>query len=373
MSLAIMICNEHGVALGADSLVSQARTFFEIDLWSEITELFDDAQKEGADAVDLEAMKNEARKKMALAQNEAVIKSYRAKKLFPIFHKDGKPFGGVMTVGDGLIDDLVVSVAREMHKEGAAEKLSFEDYMNSMKVRVKIAMESLNGSTRTGAFIFSAYCPIKKDYVCYFARANYSPKRQDKDAVIYFGFVNIESNRLFYPIGDTTVVDRMIMGRDTRLPTVLKESVLEMLELLLSMCAEGGTLPTEKCAEATLRELLDDGMKDMDSLISKVKEILPESSFDEATGEFDFVGVSTALGLAMCDNLMENIRKGASINHMRNMTLRECLKVIKWLIDATSEFHSYIKNQIPTVGGDVYIATITASEGFVYRTLDDNF
>ncbi|MBT5338150.1 hypothetical protein HN858_03985 [Candidatus Falkowbacteria bacterium] len=373
MSLGIMICNEHGVALGADSLVSTSRTFFEVNLWSEIKELFDEAQKEGADEVDLAALKAEAMKKMVQAKDDAVIKSFRAKKLFPTFYKDGKPFGGVMTVGDALIDNMVVSVAQEMQKEGASEDLAFEDYMNSMKVRMTVAMEELNGSSRFGSFIFAGYCPVQKDYICYFARVIYKSKVHDNEKKINFDFVKLGSGKLFYPLGDTGVVDRMILGRDTRLPDLLKDKVTEMLTYLLGLCAEGGTLPTEKLPASDLKKMLEDGLKDIDALFEEAKKRAPDGSFDEATDEFDFAGVSMSLGMAMCEDLMQNIREGASIDHMSDMTLRECLKVIKWLIDSTSEFHSYIKNQIPTVGGDVYIATITASEGFVYRTLNDNF
>jgi len=134
----------------------------------------------------------------------------------------------------------------------------------------------------------------------------------------------------FIPVGDKDVLDRLILGASDKTEEVIVRGVTKITEDAL------------KKSGANLQTVQIDN-KPASTWITEKADILAKA----------------------CRGLE------ADIKNLENKNIRECLKVIHFLIDTTIKYKDLLDNEIPGVGGDIYLATVTGDKGFVYRSLDD--
>lgn len=380
MSLGICITNKYGVAIGTDSLVSQQEGFFDVPIDRQILSMFNliEVKLSAGEKVSVEEMKamtEVARDRFVASITHRTVKSFRSKKLFPFFYRANVPYGGIITVGNGKINDLVLQAINKYERTSDYQTLSEDDFIEKIMVIIKRDISNLKFSSyRRGDFLLTTFCPEASRPSLWILRVAVDPEASEEERCQCVLFKDTDDDWRFTPIGDKTVVDRLILGRDTALPELLDEEIMnycDLIEEIYGTGKEANTILVEKTKLIEIARSANDC--EFDETWQEAKGMFPEGSYNEEQKTLSGRAILVFFQVMLRKKILRKIRGENSIGHLEGMTLRECLRVIDWLIDSTGQFHTFIKNSIPTVGGDVYLATITQRDGFVYRNINDTF
>lgn len=379
MSLGICITNKYGVAIGTDSLVSQQEGFFDVPIDRQILGMFDMIEvgigTGKLSVAEMKELKVIARNSFVANITHRTVKSFRSKKLFPFFYRSSIPYGGIITVGNGKINDFVLQTINELERTHDWQATNEDDFIEKIMAIIKQKISSLKfRSYHRGDFLLTTFCPEASRPSLWILRVAVDPDASEEEICQCVLFKDTDDDWRFTPIGDKTVVDRLILGRDTALPELLDEEIKNYCDLIDEIYGTEKETNTILVGKTKLLEIAKSANdREFDETWQEAKGMFPEGTYNEEQETLSGRAILVFFQIMLRKKILRKIRGENSIGHLEGMTLRECLRVIDWLIDSTGQFHTFIKNSIPTVGGDVYLATITQRDGFVYRNINDTF
>lgn len=373
MSLCIGIKSDMGIAFGGDSIVSQTvkvlsadKCFLEKVIGSAVVDILSKGSENAASvtASTIDAAVKAAAEKCAADGVKTTVKTFRSRKLHPVYRRGDRYFGGVACVGDY---DMSLFLARLAEKIDAGE-YGFFEHIGNLMCNLD-AVYQVDVTYRHAQFLFAGYCCKAERYEMYLVSVEVNPEREsyNRCAITQRNL----SEQLFVPIGDTGAVDRLILGRAPGLEELLKTEVHRHFLPVIS-----ALVPGRKLGEITIPEAekyLAEIGADLPEVAGLLDMMEKDGQYNRLTNEINLAALIVVARHALSQMLASAWPTGVSIDHLQRMSLRECLSVIDWLIHSTAQFQEFIARSIPSVGGDIYLATVTAREGFVYRTLNDNF
>ncbi len=291
--------------------------------------------------------------------------SFLSNKVFPMYHRNDKDYGAFISVGDAFLARLNNDVIEIMDKKDEFNELSFEKYVETLINLMHHIWKEQDLDDVQGEVLYLGYCVDKEEYFGYKVKIVFKKNEEpDVTSQQLSGFT-------FEMVGDNDVVSRMILGFQKGLPDQIDGFMRAFFARMIEDCFDDKNLKEHYVTK--MEHLAVNAWNFNEEQWGEIKKGTPDHLYNP---EEDKMRMDKYIDLAIrkvVNDIISSVRSGASVDYIINISLRECLQLINWLIDSTSKFHSFIKAEVPTVGGDVYIATITAKEGFKFRKLDEYF
>ena len=363
MSLGITIHSKHGLALGADSLVSSTTRALKPH---ELLTVFRDH--------DFDTMKPEdLLKKLAESMTDQTGNTHRSSKITPMYKVDGRFFGARIKAGNNAVANIQDQVLEALGDN--TDDLNFISFVNVVHTAMgEVDMdESLVGST--GDFIYAGYCPKNQKYeVC---RTRLTIVKTEKGMQVDCVPENT-ADQIVTTTGQSDLVQTLLWGSSGHVDALIDMSIQNFIIAIISALRDGND--GEDIMVCGIKEHLhkagtyfgmDVGLGIEPEEVEKLLTGL--DIYNEETDCMPITAFMTILKNFLTPALTRRICGNRSLQHLSTITLRELLRVIEYLIETTARYHEYLLNDIPSVGGDLYFATITKEEGFKFRNLDDTF
>lgn len=357
MSLGVVIGSHQGFAIGADSLVSQVSHVLPLDDFK-----YPNPEKEEnpVEAI-LEAIRENA--------SESVQNNHRSSKITPVFYVNDRPMGCRVHAGNGYVNRVQDQVLETVDFPVCD---TFEQWINMFFQATGKIMKSEKFERQMRAeHFYAAHCPGDKKYeLC---RAIIEIDRgPDGNQQMSAEFEN-RSDNIISTIGDDAIVEQIVYGASNRAAHVAQRSLYAVAEAHIRAVA-GGEKPDMnrtllQAGKTCLLVAEELGL----NLHAVLMDIQSTKSFNPQTDSMsvsDFTSLIHKIAIAY---YAESVRGGRGLDHLSTMSLRELIRVVEYLIGSTIKFHEYLQTSIPTVGGDIYYATISRRDGFVFRKPGDMF
>jgi len=374
MSLGIAIVNENGIALGADSLVSQVELFSQkeaVFFSHKIKEiLFNILKGEDVDKEKLATLLKVDPKDFLMKR---VVKNFRSSKIDPIYRYNDKHYGAMIGVGDAFISRIAGHVFNDMI-DNFQDIISFKEYVErSLSAIASFLINSDDDMYHNASLLYLGYCLVENEYKALNITFHFDPEEDDNEKVKID--INDVSDMKFIPIGDKQIVDRIILGKDNNLSRFIignGDDLLDIIKSPLGLIVQ--SLLTDCFGEDVFEKTVLKNAKERakDFWLSGNEDfwkVINESGlYDSKKDELEINGLLVIVIIRIHELISKSLGMNRDIDHLSETTLLENLNVVEWLIDSTSKFHAHIKDEIPTVGGDIYLATITRTEGFIFKS-----
>lgn len=361
MSLGIIINTPFGIALGADSIVSQTQGFLDPESVVELVQL----AKTGVEVKSEEFIEVLFKKVKGI-----VSRQFRTSKIRPLYLKEDNIYWGArIKVGDDTLAHLQDFIIEELDNQ--KEPMSFQEYVEAILTQLTSRLDEKSAElpNLSANFLYAGYCQQEHKFRVFDVIVAKDDSSKTTSLKTYD-----RSNNIFAHAGNSEVVDALVAGSSSYMDeTVKKHLSLFSLHAILGLDFFDSPERLRDYKVKKAREKLTS----LSTSENKEKVGAFLSSNSEYDGRADTLPAPTYLDALLrfvaMPSLMRDLQRGRTISHFQRMSLRELLKVIQFLIETTERFQAYIADEIPTVGGDIYYATITRNEGLVFRNLSDCF
>lgn len=370
MSLGIVLRGHSGIALGADSLVTSERQMLDPE---ETIKALQEA--------DLGSITKEDLLKQVLAcVKPMAANNFRSSKIRPIYYINGQPYGARIKTGNDFLasvqDKIIAGIESPDVQQRIAENrgnkpLSFKDYINLLNTNFVSELAKMDFRPMSANFLYAGYCVVNRRYEVCDATFLIEDANEEGKCIVGNDFKD-KADSLISMVGDAEIADTLLTGTSSQTDRLVKTHLCQFAEMVVRHVlglADAKTFLVQT-AKATIISKLPVVQKICETLLS----LEPfASAYDSTNDTLPLPYYIQLLEMLSTQALMGMIGHGKEIGHMQFMSLRELLKIIQFLIETTARVHEYLKDTIPTVGGDIYFATITDTEGFTFRNLEDNF
>jgi hypothetical protein len=371
MSLGIVLRGHSGIALGADSLVTSERIM--LDPEKAIKTL------QEADLASI--IKEDLLKKLMNGFQPMAANNFRSSKVRPIYYINGRPYGARIKTGNDFLASLQDSVIAEIESPAAQQliaasrgnkPLSFKEYINLLNTNFVTKLAKMDFRPMSANFLYAGYCAVSRKYEVCDATFLVEDANEEGKCIVGNDFKD-KADIIISMVGDAEIADTLLTGTSAKTDRLVKLHLCQFAEMVvrhvLGLTGHPMTFLVQ-AVKTTIINKLPIAQKKCEELLSSE---LFASAYDSAKDTIPLPFYIQLMEMLSTHALMGMIEKGKEIEHMQFMSCRELLKIIQFLIEATARVHEYLKDSIPTVGGDIYFATITDTEGFVFRNLEDNF
>lgn len=366
MTLGIVMQSVEGLALGADSIVSSTQVMIPLNKLAPLL----GAMMKHPDEIDIA----ETIKKMS---SERTCQTYRSAKIKPMFKKNGVHFGARIKAGNDILarlqDKVIENVDEELQDVG--RDISFEDYIRILYKRMEeIGVSKFNAEAES-TFIHAAYCSVHKRYEV--LRANVNNRMNDSKLTLHVS-IDDHGNKFVTYAGEAELVETLLFGSSGKTDATFLDALRKFVVTVISAIQQNENCSETKIEHARehVRSAGNFFMKSIEMGIEMDGVNVLLSEYDSYDQEANTIAISDYLHATeklVVHVINQSIYGKRNLEHLKIMTLRELLKVIEYLITATARSHEYLLNDIPSVGGDLYFATITKEEGFKFRNIRDIF
>ncbi|MBI5022640.1 MAG: hypothetical protein HZC05_00515 [Candidatus Magasanikbacteria bacterium] len=370
MSLGIVLRGHSGIALGADSLVTSERIMLDPEKAIKTLQEADMASITKEDLI---------KQLMGDIQSMAA-NNFRSSKVRPIYYINGRPYGARIKTGNDFLATLQDSVIAEIESPAVQQliaenrnnkPLSFKEYINLLNTNFVKELAKMKFRPMSANFLYAGYCVVSRKYEVCDATFFVEDANEEGNCVVENNFKD-KADSIISMVGDAEIADTLLTGTSNKTDRLVKLHLCQFAEMVVRHVL--GLADAKSFLVQTAKATI---IKKLPPIKTKCEEILSSklfaSAYDSVNDTLPLPYYIQLMEMLSTWALMRTIEKGKEIGHMQFMSCRELLKIIQFLIEATARVHEYLKDSIPTVGGDIYFATITNTEGFVFRNLEDNF
>ncbi|MBI2551837.1 hypothetical protein HYW17_00860 [Candidatus Uhrbacteria bacterium] len=318
--------------------------------------------------------------KIQASVQSMAVNNFRSSKVRPMYYINGRPYGARIKTGsdfiahlqDKIIDAVESPAGQEVIMAKSGNKpLTFKAYINLLNQQLADELAKVEFGLMVAEFLYAGYCAVDRQYeVCVATFRVDKADEKGKCAVVFE--VSDRANNLIATAGDAEIADTLLTGTSVKTDRLIAGHVCAFADMVVQHVLGLDSLDKRlvNAAKATVIRRLPPVQEDCETLLSKEPF---RSAYDRDKDTLPLPHYIKLLEQVSSGVLTRQIKAGKTVNHMQYMSLRELLKIIQFLIETTARVHEYLKDSIPTVGGDIYFATITDTEGFVFRSLEDNF
>jgi hypothetical protein len=338
MTLEIGIRNPNGIVFGADSLVSLVQTYHNRGFLRELDSLCEKNEKKGSlNKEDFEELQSII---YGYPPDEITTNTFLAKKLYPIYPVDGKCYGALVAAGappGNLFEELRHFIPGDKKKGNPFKDMSkipsFDQYIKELKKYMLKKVDKGDGFS----LMIGGYCKETDHFQMLKGYVDYDEDKKKK--IITLDDLAKDEKYAFHALGNTDVVDKLILGiGDDGCRRVEKLLIEKINEALLEFVKRSKIQIDKK----TAKKIKDSGLEDW------LTEQAEYWAYDARDLESDF-------------------------SPFEDMSLQECIRIIHFLISTTASYQEMLEDGIPSVGGTIYLGSITRDDGFQYRTLGEIF